>query len=1280
MRFPIPSGATRWAAAGCLLAVALLIGPAAPFSGADRPAPVGSHGVAVASSSPTVDLTAWNSAPRVAVRDAPSDSVIPGSAPMSGSPSGSLAITVTLSYSNQSRLVQLLRELAESNQTGRPAYLTGAEFDSEFAHAPKAYRTAVAYFGSFGVTDLTTYPDRATISFDASPAAAGTIFDTRILPFELDGTRYLAPVSAPRLPVPLAAGVVQIVGLSTSPWASGHAANRGTPSDGFHPANPVNLAPSVAGYLAPVARESAQIEYAPDLQVSDDEQTLLSTYGYPLTATVALITSGGNYTGAPRSAPSCSGGLTTGEPLGGWVPGDLTTYFGETLPNGEPSATVTAVPLNGAAAPGCLAGWDTTQAVAANTVDLETIGALAPGARIFGVYGPSPTVPELDTDFATVLNPSAILGTRIVDGLGNVTVVATPWAFEDQNDSSWFSSLQQAAARGITVLAPTGNSADDPLSSAWVNTEAEFPASMSFSAFGDTAVGGTTVTLNPSTLQIETQFPWNVSAKDTTQGGPKGTAGGASEIFLQPSWQKSTSAGLLLGGLGRGIPDLAGVANNTAATVTVGGVQERATNASASGIFYNASGTGVAVAVVAGEIAEMNHALLAAGDRVLGFPNPLIYTLGNLEYSAYPRGSTHGTAANAQYPWSLPLLPFRDVVSGRNYAFRAGSGYDLVTGWGSLDAYNLTEFVLLPSSLPTFGPLKSVQDYVNLTEVAFTPTTAGASVQQNLFLADSLGAPIIWIQTVVNLTDKGGAGWSADFTGWISFPFWGLYPNDTVYEFTKAATGKSETMPLSLDLKTTIAPQSPSWDTTVTFTFGVGIGPVTVTVPGAAYLIGAFDYSYHWQGSTYQDGPFAGTASVPNFLAPQIGLYATPGAHLDDFTSGTTGTIDTYVQPFGAARFEKAQTSLVTVSDLQTYESTENLLYAPTASNNWTIGYSAGAADQGISVGEPFLYPAAFTETGVPATVGWDVVLSPGPELSGTGATSDLSTTLPNGTYRWSVGIASHNFSVAPTNGTILIGGAGSSIPIVFTALPNSVSFEAVGNATFPFAWSVSIASGPTLSGSNPLLETNLTYAKYTYHVRCTNSSWEPKPAKGSFTIGATPAIVQVTFSLVTYKVKITPQYGVGLIVKWHVTVDGKTKKGYATTAFPFPLPNGSYAFNVSGLPSGYSAVPSHGSFVVRGDPAPNIGVRIVPPSGLGGLFGLGIWGYVLVAGVGAAVVLAAILLVRRRRPGGETGAPEEESEATPPPEERPPPPPPAPRQPPRRPGGRREYVDPEEL
>ncbi|MGI0068524.1 MAG: S8 family serine peptidase, partial [Thermoplasmata archaeon] len=360
-------------------------------------------------------------------------------------------------------------------------------------------------------------------------------------------------------------------------------------------------------------------------------------------------------------------------------------------------------------------------------------GSTAPGASIYNVYGPdfSNTV-YLYGAFSYILNPTN------TPGLSQVSVISNSWGGQDGNDSVWFNNLQEATSRGISVLASSGDGGNNPSSQEWCGSDTCFPASMSYSSFGMTAVGGTTVTLNPDSSSpayrhILEQSAWYISSGDTADGGPAGSEGGLSLIYPEPSWQLTTSANAVIQGGGRGVPDLGALANNTLVTITIAGYQYRATYALYGGGHFEFDwGTSVAAPLEAGIVDEIDHVLESQSNPGLGFLNPQLYALAseqtaslvnNTDSQGYGTGYSctgPGTPPNCPYASALPTLALLDVYQGANYYYAATRGYDLVTGWGSIDAYNYTMYFLSVASTGVNGRLSGVEDSLSLSGLAVT--------------------------------------------------------------------------------------------------------------------------------------------------------------------------------------------------------------------------------------------------------------------------------------------------------------------------------------------------------------------------------------------------------------------------------------------------------------------------------------------------------------------------------------------------------------------------------
>jgi subtilase family serine protease len=215
------------------------------------------------------------------------------------------------------------------------------------------------------------------------------------------------------------------------------------------------------------------------------------------------------------------------------------------------------------------------------------------------------------------------------------------------------SILRGATAHHVTVVASSGDYG--AFSDAYGGTpvkEVTLPAADPLVL----AAGGTTLTANPSTGAYTSETAWDGETGITQTFGASG--GGFSHLYARPSYQDGVPG---IGAM-RGVPDVAGDASELggAPVVTAGGSKTTV---------VQASGTGAAAMLWAGLMALADQ----YAHRGLGLVNPAIYRIA--------RGSGYHTA-------------FHDVTTGSNktvgrgklIGYRAGPGWDPVTGWGTPNA------------------------------------------------------------------------------------------------------------------------------------------------------------------------------------------------------------------------------------------------------------------------------------------------------------------------------------------------------------------------------------------------------------------------------------------------------------------------------------------------------------------------------------------------------------------------------------------------------------------
>ena len=598
-------------------------------------------------------------------------------------------ILVTLAYSNASSLTHLLVALSDPLSPQYHHYLTGSEFDARFGGSSSVYESAVAYFRSFGVDPIGLHPDRASLSFRGTQAQLSSIFGTTFGDYVRNGRPYFAPIRPATLPAPLASHVTGVVGLSnysqyevrtalSAIRAGGPApASVGPLTGAADPPTPCTTdggpfaCTTVDGRSYPVSPTISDLQWIlpSDLQVTYDVNRLYDAYGYASNLVAATIL-------WDDPVNTSAGPYCQTLPPGSWASDfyapDVRNYLRYTVPAGEPQAAPVPVQIAGAGAYangplGESAICDTSGAYVENTLDMDMLGSLAPGALLLQVYGQGGSSSTTDTALADILSPDPSDGpgfsSRVVQSLGQVQVISNSWTTGTSPDASWDGYLIQAQIRGITVLAATGDCGCNSV---------VVPAAASFDNFGDTAVGGTVLWIDPATLARTSEYAWS------------GSAGGVSLNLTEPFWQRASAnpnavvqAAYAAGG--RGEPDLSAIGADVPLTLTKGrGLYNITTVQSDPGSAFVVDGTSISTPTVAAIVLMIDHALADRGRAPVGFLNPDLYSLGDLSACAGAGTGIH------------------DITIGANSNYSALPGYDLVTGWGVLDAYVFQTWLDLP--------------------------------------------------------------------------------------------------------------------------------------------------------------------------------------------------------------------------------------------------------------------------------------------------------------------------------------------------------------------------------------------------------------------------------------------------------------------------------------------------------------------------------------------------------------------------------------------------------
>lgn len=336
-------------------------------------------------------------------------------------------------------------------------------------------------------------------------------------------------------------------------------------------------------------------------------------------------------------------------------------------------------------------------------LDLELLGAVARGANLLYVQHE---------------NVDSALQYAIDQNLGSV--ISFSYASSEHAGETWSDTeatyqlmAQQANAQGITILAGSGDHGAvgvlekaPAIGGRVVSSPANVPEI--------TAVGGTSLPYDSHGqinqwfsasndvygTSLKTSVPevtWNdaiVPNPGVWNGSLTASGGGASILYPKPAWQQGP--GVPADGA-RNVPDVSMYSGNNGSGYVIcyagncpSGVMPGTWDSDGNTLYGTIlGGTSASTPVFAGVVALLNQYLLKNGAITspgLGDINPNLYML-----ASDTTGVFHDvTQGNNMVPCQLGTL---DCVAGSGAygteGYNAGTGYDLATGLGSVDAYNL---------------------------------------------------------------------------------------------------------------------------------------------------------------------------------------------------------------------------------------------------------------------------------------------------------------------------------------------------------------------------------------------------------------------------------------------------------------------------------------------------------------------------------------------------------------------------------------------------------------
>ncbi len=315
------------------------------------------------------------------------------------------------------------------------------------------------------------------------------------------------------------------------------------------------------------------------------------------------------------------------------------------------------------------------------TLDVECAHLIAPGARIILVETPVAETQGVQ-GFPQIVAAENYV---IEHHLGQVISQSFGSGEDDFPDANAIRALRSAntnaAAAGVTMLAAAGDNGvdeEDLEGGYFAHREQSWPSSDPLV----TSVGGTQMHLDAAGERERPDTVW----KEVEPTGPSWAGGGGpSHVFGRPAYQRLLETG---SGPWRATPDISMNAGDKPGLVVFSSYRSKVEGEPNGPTFWDAAGTSVASPLFAGVVALI--------DQVAGHPvgqlNPALYQL----------------AANDGWGAASGLV---DVTEGNNGflergedgetllrvpGFHARPGYDMASGLGTVDAFQLAHALAGP--------------------------------------------------------------------------------------------------------------------------------------------------------------------------------------------------------------------------------------------------------------------------------------------------------------------------------------------------------------------------------------------------------------------------------------------------------------------------------------------------------------------------------------------------------------------------------------------------------
>ncbi len=512
-------------------------------------------------------------------------------------PNAVQTVLVGLALKNEADLEQLIADQDNPNSPNYQKYLTPAEFKNKYSPDQADVDQVTDWAKANGLTVVDVSDNRTLIEIEGTTAQFEKAFQVKLNRYRLQHagamgapTEYTSNAADPRIPSNLKSIIQSVIGLNT----------------GANFESKMRMAPATPGsQMRTVQAHGTPFGVGP--------KDIATVYNFPnannRNATV-------KYDGSGRKVAIASAYSYNQSDIDGYW-----KQYGITR-----TGTVRNIYIKG----------QSTQADGETTLDLQQLGAQAPGADILMYLAKDPAFSKFTKTFNQIVLDNEADAVSLSWGL------CEDWTGSRQMKTE-HNIWMQAAAQGIVVFVAAGDDgAYDCRGNKKVEYAVDFPSSDPYI----TAVGGTT--LNSNNGARVSEEAWS------------GSGGGKSNTYKRKSWQT-----------GSGVPS---GDERVSSDVSMNADPMTPYSILLDGKWIASGGTSISTPNWAGLWTLSNQ---AAGRRI-GSGNARIYRMGNSpDYGTLFYDVTKG-----------------DNGDGRGPGYPAGKGWDHPTGWGAPNGTNVTNWLV----------------------------------------------------------------------------------------------------------------------------------------------------------------------------------------------------------------------------------------------------------------------------------------------------------------------------------------------------------------------------------------------------------------------------------------------------------------------------------------------------------------------------------------------------------------------------------------------------------